>query len=334
MAAVGGPASPEAAAGLVPGGLTSSSFSAAPNTRSNSRTKSVTSGAVEASRRGGRADRPGRRSSSDYHGTGSERSGDVVCHARRQLVQLVDGEATFQVVSMRGWTHRVWVRVANRQAACGCRANSRRGVRAYCDATIRGAGQLGLFEPSSLTANPTASRAVERGRAAIAATQECSSGLAAKSRELSCLSGILNRGGSTRAPSSGTVPGVATKVSAPLPLSPQPTTRRNKTSRPSQFRMALGTRRSWQDWQSSRFAVPGPGAVARLLTSVADASQCHKTKSQWQALRRVASAGVSVRLATGHSVRGPGRTRPRRAGDPSPGIDIAREQVRQPIHHV
>ena len=36
---------------------------------------------------------------------------------------------------------------------------------------------------------------------------------------------------------------------------------------------------SRQDWQSSRFAVPGPGAVARLLTSVADASQCHKTKS-------------------------------------------------------
>ena len=36
---------------------------------------------------------------------------------------------------------------------------------------------------------------------------------------------------------------------------------------------------------------------------VADASQCAKTKQQWQSLKRVATAGVSVRLAAGHSVR-------------------------------
>ena len=36
---------------------------------------------------------------------------------------------------------------------------------------------------------------------------------------------------------------------------------------------------------------------------VADASQCAKTKLQWQSLKRVAAAGVNVRLAAGHSVR-------------------------------
>ena len=42
------------------------------------------------------------------------------------------------------------------------------------------------------------------------------------------------------------------------------------------------------------------GAACSL---VADASQCAKTKHQWQSLKRVATAGVSVRLAAGHSVR-------------------------------
>ena len=42
-------------------------------------------------------------------------------------------------------------------------------------------------------------------------------------------------------------------------------------------------------------AASARGAACCLI---ADASQCHNTKSQWQALRRVASAGVSVRLAT------------------------------------
>ena len=39
-----------------------------------------------------------------------------------------------------------------------------------------------------------------------------------------------------------------------------------------------------------------------MLIIVADASQCSKTKLQWQALR-MATAGVSVRLAAGNSVR-------------------------------
>ena len=46
---------------------------------------------------------------------------------------------------MRGTTHRVWVRVANRQAACGCCAFLQEGVCGHCDAAIRGAEQLGLL---------------------------------------------------------------------------------------------------------------------------------------------------------------------------------------------
>ena len=42
------------------------------------------------------------------------------------------------------------------------------------------------------------------------------------------------------------------------------------------------------------------GAACSL---VADASQCAKTKLQWQSLKRAAAAGVNVRLAAGHSVR-------------------------------
>ena len=42
------------------------------------------------------------------------------------------------------------------------------------------------------------------------------------------------------------------------------------------------------------------GAACSL---VADASQCAKTKLQWQSLKRVAAAGVNVPLAAGHSVR-------------------------------
>ena len=46
-------------------------------------------------------------------------------------------------------------------------------------------------------------------------------------------------------------------------------------------------------------------AVARgaSCSLIADASQCSKTKLQWQSLKRVVTAGVSVRLATGRSVR-------------------------------
>ena len=54
-------------------------------------------------------------------------------------------------------------------------------------------------------------------------------------------------------------------------------------------------------WARTAWLVVTPRCAPCCL--IADASQCHKTKSQWQAWRRVASAGVTVKLATGHSVR-------------------------------
>ena len=50
-------------------------------------------------------------------------------------------------------------------------------------------------------------------------------------------------------------------------------------------------------------ALEGACARGAACCLIADASQCSKTKLQWQSLKRVASAGVAVRLATGHSVR-------------------------------
>ncbi|CAE7761129.1 unnamed protein product [Symbiodinium microadriaticum] len=50
-------------------------------------------------------------------------------------------------------------------------------------------------------------------------------------------------------------------------------------------------------------ALEGACARGAACCLIADASQCSKTKLQWQSLKRVASAGVAVRLATGNSVR-------------------------------
>ncbi|CAE7297016.1 pol, partial [Symbiodinium sp. CCMP2456] len=50
-------------------------------------------------------------------------------------------------------------------------------------------------------------------------------------------------------------------------------------------------------------ALEGVCARGAACSLIADASQCGKTKLQWQSLKRVATAGVSVRLAAGHSVR-------------------------------
>ena len=60
------------------------------------------------------------------------------------------------------------------------------------------------------------SRAIAKGLAALP-TQECFSGLAAKSREISCLSGLLNRGGS----SSGAPAATSTALSVPAPAEAQ-----------------------------------------------------------------------------------------------------------------
>ncbi|CAE7923771.1 pol, partial [Symbiodinium sp. KB8] len=120
------------------------------------------------------------------------------------------------------------------------------------------------------------------------------SGLAAKSRD-SCLSGLLNRGGSS--------PGA-------------PAATRNKTPRAESSSRAvhevaylaggsyvaagLDVLAKTRSRDKALEAACVRGAACSL---VADASQCAKTKLQWQSLKRVAAAGVNVPLAAGHSVR-------------------------------
>ena len=118
------------------------------------------------------------------------------------LVELVGGEATFAVEGKRSKAmHKVWIRLASRQAACGCRAYLQEGTCGHCDAAVQAAVHMGLVRPEQAATAPEgshpaelSSRVIAKGLAALP-DRECFSGLAAKSRELSCLSGLLKRGG-------------------------------------------------------------------------------------------------------------------------------------------
>ena len=156
----------------------------------------------------------------------------------------------------------------------------------------------------------------------------CFSGLAAKSREISCLSGLLNRGGS----SSGAPAPTSTTLSVPAPAAATAAQgpRRNKTPRAESTSRsqevaylageayiaagisALATAKSRSRVLLRAYSFDAPAVLEALEAAcargascslIADASQCSKTKLQWQSLKRVATAGVNVRLATGHSVR-------------------------------
>ena len=120
------------------------------------------------------------------------------------LVELVGGEATFAVKGKRSDAlHKVWFRLVSKEAACGCRAFLQEGARGHCDAAAQAAVMMGLVRSDQDASAPEGGRPAELGSRAIAKglaalpTQECFSGLAAKSREISCLSGLLNRGGSS-----------------------------------------------------------------------------------------------------------------------------------------
>ena len=117
------------------------------------------------------------------------------------LVEMVGGEATFAVQGKRTQAmHKVWIRLASKEAACGCKAFLQEGTCGHCDAAVQTAIQMGIVKADSSAAAPEVdppaklrSRVIARGLAALP-TQECFSGLAAKSREISCLDGLLNRG--------------------------------------------------------------------------------------------------------------------------------------------
>ena len=252
------------------------------------------------------------------------------------LVELVGGEATFAVKGKRSQVmHKVWVRLDSKQSACGCKAYLQEGACGHCDAAVQAAVQMGLVRPDLAAAASEGDRPAELGSRVIAKglaalpTQECFSGLAAKSREISCLSGLLNRGGSS--PGAPAATSTALAVPAPAAATAAQGPRRNKTLRAEPPRRAvhevaylaggsyvaaglsvLAKTRSRDRVFLRAYSFDAPpvlealeAACARgaVCSLVADASQCAKTKLQWQSLKRVAAAGVNVRLAAGHSVR-------------------------------
>ena len=150
--------------------------------------------------------------------------------------ELIGGEATFAVEGKRSRAmHKVWIRLDSRQSACGCRAYLQEGTCGHCDAAVQAAVQMGLVRPEQAAAAPEgshpaelSSRVIAKGLAALP-DRECFSGLAAKSRELSCLSGLLKRGGSSPGAPAGTT--VALSVPAPAAATAAQGPRRNKASR-------------------------------------------------------------------------------------------------------
>ena len=249
------------------------------------------------------------------------------------LVELVGGEATFAVKGKRSQVmHKVWVRLDSKQSACGCKAYLQEGACGHCDAA---AVQMGLVRPDLAAAASEGDRPAELGSRVIAKglaalpSQECFSGLAAKSREIGCLSGLLNRGGSS--PGAPAATSTALAVSAPAAATAAQGPRRNKTPRAEPSSRAvhevaylaggsyvaaglsvLAKTRSRDKVFLRAYSFDAPPVLEALEAAcargaacslVADASQCAKTKLQWQSLKRVAAAGVNVRLAAGHSVR-------------------------------
>ena len=177
------------------------------------------------------------------------------------LVELIGGEATFAVEGKRSRAmHKVWIRLDSRQSACGCRAYLQEGTCGHCDAAVQSAVQMGLVRPEQAAAAPEgshpaelSSRVIAKGLAALP-DRECFSGLAAKSRELSCLSGLLKRGGSSPGAPAGTT--VALPVPAPAAAAAAQGPRRNKASRADSTSRAVVARRlhTWPAMPISRLA--------------------------------------------------------------------------------
>ena len=249
---------------------------------------------------------------------------------------MVGGEATFAAQGKRTQAmHKVWIRSASKEAACGCKAFLQEGTCGHCDAAVQAAIQMGIVKADSSAAAPEVeppaelrSRVIARGLAALP-TQECFSGLAAKSREISCLSGLLNRGGSS--PGAPAATSVALAVPAPAAATAARGQRRNKAPKPESSGLAapevaylagdsyvaagldaLAKTKSRDKVFLRAYSFDAPAVLEALEAAcargascslIADASRCSKTKLQWQSLKRVATAGVNVRLATGRSVR-------------------------------
>ena len=260
-----------------------------------------------------------------------------------RLSQLLGSEATFEVASSKkGVTHKVWVHLKEETAACGCRAYLAEGRCGHCDAAMDTARSLGFLHAAQRGAGPaltdsirsTASEALAKGKVVLGLgnSEGCFSQLAAKSRGLSCFQGLAGRdlaaapadGASAAHAQSGSVQRAATAIVACTPG------RRNKGPAPARSSPVKGAEflaggpyvqaaqtllgsgaaedviyiRAYSlDCPSCIEAIEaslGKGASVRI---VADMGQCHRTKLQWQALKRLAAAGAEVKVGCGTSVR-------------------------------
>ena len=260
-----------------------------------------------------------------------------------RLSQLLGSEATFEVASTKkGVTHKVWVHLKEETAACGCRAYLAEGRCGHCDAAMDTARSLGFLHAAQRGAGPaltdsirsTASEALAKGKVVLGLgnSEGCFSQLAAKSRGLSCFQGLAGRdlaaapadGASAAHAQSGFVQRAATATVARTP------SRRNKGPVPAwsspvkeaEFlaggpyvqaaQTLLGSGAAEDVIYIRAYSLDCPSCIEAIEASlskgagvriVADMGQCHRTKLQWQALKRLAAAGAEVKVGCGSSVR-------------------------------
>ena len=76
-------------------------------------------------------------------------------HFPAVLVEMIGGEATFAVQGKRTQAmHKVWIRLASKEAACGCKAFLQEGTCGHCDAAVHAAMQMGIVKADSSAAAP------------------------------------------------------------------------------------------------------------------------------------------------------------------------------------
>ena len=260
-----------------------------------------------------------------------------------RLSQLLGSEATFEVASSKkGVTHRVWVHLKEETAACGCRAYLAEGRCGHCDAAMDTARSLGFLHAaqrgagSALTDSirSTASETLAKGMVVLGLgnSEGCFSQLAAKSRGLSCFQGLAGRdlaaapadGASAAHAQSGSVQRAATAIVARTPgrRNKGPAPARSSPVKEAEFlaggpyvqaaQTLLGSGAAEDVIYIRAYSLDCPSCIEAIEASlgkgasvriVADMGQCHRTKLQWQALKRLAAAGAEVKVGCGTSVR-------------------------------
>ena len=260
-----------------------------------------------------------------------------------RLSQLLGSEATFEVASTkRGVTHKVWVHLKEETAACGCRAYLAEGRCGHCDAAMDTARSLGFLHAAQRGAGPaltdsirsTASEALAKGKVVLGLgnSEGCFSQLAAKSRGLSCFQGLAGRdlaaapadGASAAHAQSGFVQRAATATVARTPSrrNKGPVPARSSPVKEAEFlaggpyvqaaQTLLGSGAAEDVIYIRAYSLDCPSCIEAIEASlskgagvriVADMGQCHRTKLQWQALKRLAAAGAEVKVGCGSSVR-------------------------------